>query len=191
MTPTNTRTLVLNNDFSAHSVVDWQRAIVLVCMNQNNAKEGAYVVDFYPNDSVVDAKGRKYPVPSVIALAKYVKKKGSIPFSRKNIFIRDKLKCQYCGTKFHPWELTYDHVIPRCKWDQTKYGTPTHWKNIVTCCQPCNRKKAGRTPKEAGMKLLKQPVAPSGSSYIHGLSPWSRIDNSWIPYLPEIYKQEI
>lgn len=188
MTPANKRTLILNNDYSAHSVIDWQRAMVLMIMNQEDAQTGAYVVEYFDNDYIRDARGHKYPVPAVMALAKYVKRKKNMPFSRKNIFIRDRLRCMYCNQRFKPWELTYDHVIPRCQWDQEKNGTPTHWNNIVTCCQTCNRRKAGRTPKEAGMALVKQPVAPSAGSYIHGLSIWQNIPPIWEQYLPEIYK---
>jgi hypothetical protein len=70
-------------------------------------------------------------------------------------------------------------------------GTPTHWGNIVTCCLPCNKAKAGRTPKEAGMKLLKEPVVPTGGGHIKGLVPWSIIHDCWKPYLPEIYRNGV
>ncbi len=189
MVPANRRTLILNNDYSAHSVIDWQRAVSLMIQNQGDSREGAFVVELYPNDYIKDARGHKYPVPAVLALAKYVKPKRTMPFSRKNIFMRDKMRCMYCGVKFHYRDLTYDHVIPRCQWDQTKYGTPTHWSYIVTCCIPCNRLKAGRTPKEAGMKLIKKPTVPSGGSYVHGLSIWHKIDPLWEAYLPDLYKE--
>ncbi len=51
-------------------------------------------------------------------------------------------------------ELTYDHVVPRSQ------GGKTVWDNIVTACQECNGRKAGRTPEQAGMRLLKKPVQP-------------------------------
>jgi 5-methylcytosine-specific restriction endonuclease McrA len=31
----------------------------------------------------------------------------------------------------------------------------------VACCKDCNSEKANRTPEQAGMRLLKKPVAPS------------------------------
>lgn len=187
MKPSHTRTLQLNNDFSPHSIISWDLAITAVMVNQENSKEGVFAVDFYKDEFIKDSRGHCYPIPAVVALAKYVRKGKQIPFSRKNVFQRDKLTCQYCNKKFHPWELTYDHVIPRCMWDQKKYGTPTHWGNIVTCCTPCNKRKAGRTPEQAKMHLIKKPVAPAGGNFIHGLSFWSNIEKEWIPYLPEIY----
>jgi len=180
------RTLQLNQDFTAHSLLDWKEAISAVADNAANPSEGAFMVDFYHDEEVLDSKGRHYIVPAVIALAKYVKP-GGVAFSRYNVFIRDKLKCQYCGTKHHPWELTFDHVIPRSKWDKEKYGTPTHWTNIVTCCKPCNAKKGDKTLKESGMKLLKQPFIPAGANFIHGLKPWMKIEEQWKPYLPALY----
>ena len=51
-------------------------------------------------------------------------------------------------------EATLDHVVPRSQ------GGKTTWENIVCACGTCNRKKGGRTPKEAQMKLLSKPVKP-------------------------------
>jgi hypothetical protein len=51
-------------------------------------------------------------------------------------------------------DLTYDHVMPRSK------GGKTTWTNIATCCVDCNSRKGGRTPEQAGMRLLKAPIEP-------------------------------
>lgn len=60
---------------------------------------------------------------------------------------RDGGKCRYCGIEvginFH-----LDHVKPRA------YGGQTTLDNLVVACAPCNLKKSGRTPVEAGMTLL-------------------------------------
>ena len=97
-------------------------------------------------------------IPSVIRLIYLVRR----PFakrklSKKEIFLRDRHTCQYCGQQTR--ELTLDHVIPRRQeWVHT-------WENIVSCCTPCNRRKAGRTPREAAMTLLRRPKAPYPSPY--------------------------
>jgi 5-methylcytosine-specific restriction endonuclease McrA len=72
--------------------------------------------------------------------------------TRIEIFSRDKFTCQYCGKEAK--ELTLDHVMPRHR------GGEHTWENVVSCCVPCNRRKAGKTPSEAGMKLFKQPSTP-------------------------------
>lgn len=187
----HTRTLVLNADYLPIGLISWKRAVVLSIINQDNPNEGVEVIDFYKNDFIEATQGRKYPIPAVVRLPKYLRqKKRKIPFSRKNVFVRDKMTCQYCGfTDGSPKNLTYDHVIPRSVWKKKNHhGTPTTWQNIVTCCVPCNRKKADRTPQEAGMTLKKMPVEPNPHQFILGLSPWSQIPDEWEPYLTPIYK---
>lgn len=90
--------------------------------------------------------------PSVIRLKRY----RYIPvrmqiLSRKNILARDHYSCQYCDKKLPPAELTLDHIHP-----QSKGGRDT-WDNLVACCSPCNKKKADKTPEEAGMMLRRRP----------------------------------
>ena len=79
-----------------------------------------------------------------------------LPFCRENILIRDNYTCQYCGQKFAARELTLDHVYPK-----SRLG-PDIWENIVACCKECNGYKANRTPKEAGMRLIRRPFRPDG-----------------------------
>jgi hypothetical protein len=88
-----------------------------------------------------------------------------------------------------PEKLTYDHVIPRSEWKIKEYsGTPTKWENIVTSCYPCNRKKANKTLKRAGVTLLREPKEPNMHGFVLGLVPWQTIPNEWITYLPPLYK---
>jgi 5-methylcytosine-specific restriction endonuclease McrA len=68
---------------------------------------------------------------------------------------RDEFLCQYCSIELSVREATLDHVVPRSQ------GGRTNWENVVCCCVPCNRKKGGRTPREARMNLLKKPVKPT------------------------------
>lgn len=193
----HTRTLVLNADYQSIGLVNWKRAVVLSIINQEKPTEGVEVIDFYKNDYIEGTNGRKFPIPAVVRLPRYIRqKKRKIPFSRKNVFVRDQMTCQYCGfhdgtTKF----LTYDHVIPRAVWkrkaekgEREYQGTPTNWTNIVTCCVSCNRKKADFSLKESGFKLKKQPTEPNAHHFILGLSPWSVMPVEWEPYLTPIYK---
>jgi len=185
------RTLVLNADYRPLGVISWRRAVVLSIINDDDDDKGVRVVDHYENDSIKGANGKTYPIPAVVVVAQYVrKKKHSIPFSRKNVFIRDQMKCQYCGEQHKAADLTFDHVIPRAKWKKQSHNgrTPTQWNNIVTACIPCNRKKANKTPKEAKMHLIQEPQAPDPYGYILGMSPWSEIPSEWRPYLTSIYK---
>jgi len=185
------RTLVLNADFLPLGVISWRRAVVLSIINEDDPTKGVEVVEYYDGDAIRGANNKEYPIPAVVRVAQYVKqKKRTIPFSRKNVFIRDQMRCQYCGDTFKASELTYDHVIPRAKWKKQNHKiSPTTWKNIVTSCIKCNRKKANRTPKEANMTLIAEPKAPNPFGYILGLSPWTKIPEQWKLYLTPLYKK--
>lgn len=94
-------------------------------------------------------------VPKVIRLLTYSKTFLKANLTRKNIFLRDNNSCQYCGKHKSMVELNIDHVIPRFQ------GGTNSWENLVCSCIPCNSKKDCRTPKEAGMTLIRQPTKPS------------------------------
>ena len=46
-----------------------------------------------------------------------------------------KNKCYYCKARFHPSELTMDHKISLVR------GGTSSKKNLVPCCQNCNKTK--------------------------------------------------
>ncbi len=116
-----------------------------------------------------------FDLPCIIRLVYMVKR----PFvkrklSKKEVLLRDRHTCQYCGLR--NLELTMDHVRPR------RLGGKQTWENIVSACIPCNHRKAGRTPYQAGMKLLKAPKAPYPSPYyvLHGRT----ILDEWKKFIP-------
>ena len=84
----------------------------------------------------------------------------NVKFTRRNIFARDSNRCQYCGRKFPTSELSLDHIVPRSR------GGVSSWTNIVCCCIKCNVRKGGRTPAEAHMRLIREPVKPKRSPMI-------------------------
>ncbi len=120
-------------------------------------------------------------VPRVIRLLSYdrIPNKG-IKFNRRNLFARDNNRCQYCGRKFPTQELSLDHVIPR------RLGGQASWENIVCACMKCNVKKGGRTPAQAGMKLIHKPVMPRSHPVIHVHLSHDRY-KSWKQFLDHAY----
>ncbi|MFM9062939.1 MAG: HNH endonuclease, partial [Pirellula sp.] len=54
-------------------------------------------------------------------------------------------------------KLRLDQVITSC------IGVKSYWENVVCSCVGCNSKKGGRTPVQAGMKLLSDPIRPSAN----------------------------
>lgn len=85
--------------------------------------------------------------------------------SKSDILRRDGRTCAYCGDYVGTNggginNATVDHIIPESVCKKTGYPHSGHtYGNLVACCGPCNRRKADRTPEEAGMKLLWQPHA--------------------------------
>ena len=82
--------------------------------------------------------------------------KNRVPYTKKNIIIRDDYECCYCGSHKN---LTIDHVIPESR------GGKTNFENCVAACFPCNNKKNNRTPREANMFMKKKPHAPTISEF--------------------------
>jgi 5-methylcytosine-specific restriction endonuclease McrA len=118
--------------------------------------EKAEVVSTY-GDKMIRSVSKAFEMPKVIKLRRYInlaKNLSTIRYSRKNILIRDDNTCQYCAKRCTGKEATLDHVLPRSR------GGGSSWTNIVLACRKCNGKKDNKTPKEAGMKLLKEPVKP-------------------------------
>jgi 5-methylcytosine-specific restriction endonuclease McrA len=120
-------------------------------------------------------------VPRIIRLLLYSRYPGRrVSFNRRNIFARDENRCQYCGGKFPTDELSLDHVIPLSR------GGLTTWGNVVCACTRCNKRKGGRTPDEAVMKLVRRPAQPKYNPMI-----WLKVRRkkyfSWKQFLDEAY----
>jgi hypothetical protein len=120
-------------------------------------------------------------VPRIIRLLFYDRlPRNEVKFNRRNIFARDKNRCQYCGHRFPTSELSLDHIIPR------SMGGKATWDNIVCACAECNVKKGGRTPKAARMKLIKKPVRPMHNPLVHIHLNHNRY-RSWKQFLDNAY----
>ncbi|HVK67707.1 MAG TPA: HNH endonuclease [Polyangium sp.] len=141
------QTLLLTPWMVPHQVISWQTAVTLSFLGK------VEVLETY--DDEIRSPTMTIRAPAVVRLKRHGNShKRGIKFSRTNVFVRDDFRCQYCGVQKDAGELTYDHVLPRVQ------GGRTVWENIVASCQSCNAKKRGRTPEQAGMKLLKKPEKP-------------------------------
>jgi 5-methylcytosine-specific restriction endonuclease McrA len=139
--------LLLNATYEPLRVISWQNAVCMFFMGK------VEVVEEYEHD--IRSVSIAIKAPAVVRLVKFFKGgRRAPPLSRANVLARDNFQCQYCSTELTPKESTLDHVLPRSR------GGKTTWENIVCACAACNRKKGGLTPKEARMKLLKDPIKP-------------------------------
>jgi 5-methylcytosine-specific restriction endonuclease McrA len=143
--------LVLNQGFEPHDVCRTRRAIVLVYCGKAELVEDSR--------GEVHTVSQSFAIPSIIRLTQRVRR----PFherrlTRLEVFTRDGYTCQYCGRETR--DLTLDHVAPRSQ------GGVHSWENVVSACKACNRRKGGRTPEQASMRLLSEPKAPRGYGYL-------------------------
>lgn len=171
--PENCPALVLNADYTPLSYYPlslwpWQTAVKAMFLNRVD------VVAHYERE--VRSPTARLQLPSVIALKQYVKPSAHPAFTRFNLFLRDRFQCQYCGS---PKDLTFDHIVPRA------YGGRTTWENVITACSPCNLKKGGRTPREAGMHIMQPAHRPTTwQLQDHGRSyPPNHLHETWRDWL--------
>lgn len=144
--------LVLNADFRPLSYFplslwSWRETIKAVFLDRVN------VLAEY--DIHVRSPSFEMAIPSVISLKEYIPPAKRAAFTRFNVFLRDRFVCQYCGNRFAPVDLTFDHVVPRSR------GGRTLWTNVVTSCSDCNLAKGNRLPHQANMHPLHQPAEPT------------------------------
>ena len=166
------QTLLLNATYEPLKVVHWRKAVTLWCQGK------VEVISVY--DREVRAVSISFKLPSVIRLLRLVRIKRHVdyvPFSRANIYARDDYTCQYCGQAEPTSELTFDPVLPVAQ------GGRKDWENIVTCCISCNRKKGGRTPAEARMRLVRAPRRPARSPALRITIGLRHAPESWRDYL--------
>jgi 5-methylcytosine-specific restriction endonuclease McrA len=137
--------ILLNADYTLLNAISWKRALCLMVKGK---------VD------VVEETGSQigpYFLPRILRLIERVKSiyKRKTDWSKRNVMLRDRFSCQYCGCNGKTSPLTIDHVLPRSR------GGRNSWENTVTACFACNNHKGGRTPDEAKMVLISRPYRPS------------------------------
>jgi len=193
------KVLVLNKLYMAVRVVSARRAFSLLVRDLAeviHVDNGQYLnYDFCSWTEVSDLQRQIEPhqhdwvrtvrlwiaVPKVIRLLGYDRlPQQQVKLNRRNLFTRDRNRCQYCGKGFPTSELSIDHVVPRAQ------GGGDSWENLVCSCVRCNAKKGGRTPDQANMKLVRPPVRPKRHPLISvrlGQEKYA----SWKAFLNEAY----
>ena len=163
--------LVLNASYEPINICGARRALVLVLKGIARTEE--------EHGTTLHAQRSLIAMPSVIRLLEYRR----IPhqtraLSRKNILLRDRNQCQYCGVVLPSSELTLDHVVPRSR------GGNSTWENLVACCHACNRRKGNRMLSELDdMILLREPRPFSLHTSRQIMRMLGRGDDRWRKYL--------
>jgi 5-methylcytosine-specific restriction endonuclease McrA len=163
----NMPVLVLNQSYEPLNICRVRRAVVLIQVGKAEMLEnGAGTLHTF-RDTI--------EIPSVIRLGVMIRRpRSERKMTRFEIFHRDNYTCQYCGKQTH--QLTLDHIMPK------RAGGPHTWENVVSACVNCNRRKAGKTLDEAGMKLLRKPTKPHSHS-LFNIPFQLRQKNEWQKYL--------
>lgn len=186
----NSQVLVLNRSFLPVHVTTVRRAFTLLYIGLAKAVDEEFKTFDFDSWAALSAAvgqedsigmvGRAVRIPRVIVLQAYDRlPKRHVRFSRLNIYARDRNTCQYCGRAYPKHELNLDHVVPRSQ------GGTSNWENIVCCCLTCNRIKGGRTPEEAGMRLVSRPRRPRWTPYMN-VSPKGARYKAWAPFLDTV-----
>src|SRR5487761_271009 len=163
--------LVLNASYEPINICGARRALVLVLKGIARTEE--------EHGLTLHAQRNFIAMPSVIRLLEYRR----IPhqtraLSRKNILLRDRNSCQYCGVVLPAGELTLDHVLPRSR------GGLSTWENLVACCHSCNRAKGNQLIHEMeGMRLMREPRPFSLHTSRHIMRMIGSSDLRWRKYL--------
>ena len=164
----NLPVLVLNQNYEPLNICRARRAVVLVYSGRAEMLEDG--------TGFIHSATCSFAVPSVIRLSCLIKRpRPKRKLTRLEVFSRDHYICQYCGREGR--ELTLDHIIPRYQ------GGEHTWENMVSACIPCNRHKAGRTPEQAGMRLIRRPAPPRDNLPFY-IPHQLKAQTQWRKYLP-------
>lgn len=182
--------LVLNNLYQAVQVTGVRRAFRLFCAGRARAVERDFSTYDFDNwcdlppevgDDVIRTPRKTIRIPRVIQLLHYDRlPRRDVRFTRRNIFFRDRNRCQYCGRSFVQRDLNLDHVVPLSR------GGVSSWENVVCACIRCNSRKGNRTPAEAGMTLVRAPKRPGAHPVLRSGWLGPRYEE-WRTFLDEAY----
>ena len=187
MSVLNTKVLVLNRSYLPIHITVVRRALSLLYQGVAHAVDEQYRTfdfaswaDLAAEEDTIGLVDRAIRVPRVILLQGYDRiPRRYVRFSRFNIYARDANRCQYCGRQYPRAELNLDHVVPRSR------GGTSVWENVVCSCHRCNRLKGGRTPAEAGMRLVRQPRRPQWTPFMTETYSLRRY-KEWMPFLSAV-----
>lgn len=197
--------LLLNAHYMAMRVISVRRAFTLLSKRDENdvpiaevvdVEDGRYVTYDFADWAELSAFRKEFEahrhdwirtvrvdilVPRIVRVLTYSRlPKQQVKLNRRNLFARDSNICQYCGKRFNTSLLSLDHVVPRSR------GGGLSWENIVCACIRCNVKKGGRTPEEANMKLIRQPVKPRRNPVV-SIKLSDKRYSSWKQFLDNAY----
>jgi 5-methylcytosine-specific restriction endonuclease McrA len=170
------KVLALSSNYEPLGVISWIRAVSLIYSNK--------VTTLEEYEHEIRSPSVSIKAPAVVLFKNgYVGKshKNSIRFSRKNVWIRDEGRCQYCLKNVSLATFTIDHIVPKTS------GGQTCWNNVVTCCYTCNQKKGNKSLKDSGFKLNIIPKKPNRLPFVQEIADGLYSKDKGIPAAWKFY----
>jgi len=178
--------LVLNRNYAPVRVTTARQAFEMLYQGRAHALAEGYepcdfamwcLIDAGPDHERIGTPGGWLRVPRLMLLCTYDRvPQAPVRLSRRNVFLRDGYRCQYCGEQPPTRDLNLDHVVPRSR------GGRSTWDNLVTSCRPCNLRKGRALPAECGMEPALVPRRPRWSAAVQ-LEIAPRRFAEWEPFL--------
>ena len=139
----NGRVLLLNQTYEPLGTVSVARAVIMVWKQTVTVEE-------LDGARVLRTPHAEFPVPSVIRRRTYInvrRRREAAGMKRLRIYMRDKFRCQYCGVKKNPSELTLDHIHPKGHREGKRLRT-------VLACRRCNANRGQPAAKPLTCPLV-------------------------------------
>lgn len=146
--------ILLNADYSFLNSVSWQKAICLIVKGKAEVLKFTERIIKNFDGSIV------MKIPAVMRLIKIIRTlyRTKVPFSKRNVLVRDGYKCSYCGVESK--SLTIDHIVPKSK------GGKSLFENCVASCKSCNAKKGDMLCNKVGMFPKVKAYQPTISEFL-------------------------
>jgi hypothetical protein len=160
------RPLILTLDVQGqpHRWINWQHALFYYAKDLVAWDAGDACLTFHGGISRLTGQRSVIVANSIIAIkGRALGGRSQLqtpPLSNRELFLRDRHHCAYCGAEFNSARLTRDHIKP------ISQGGADTWMNVVTACRSCNQRKGGHTPEQARMLLLFAPYVPNKAEYL-------------------------
>lgn len=153
----STPVLFLSSGYEPMYRTHWKRAVSAVFCGR------AEIIEEHDSFKIFTSSG-PIPFPTVIRytsgilLGKIRKLPTSPKLTKKNVWLRDDGRCQYCERTINLSDATVDHVVPKSR------GGQNAWENVALACSKCNQKKGSRLLENTSLNILRKPFKPKMDS---------------------------
>jgi 5-methylcytosine-specific restriction endonuclease McrA len=149
----STPVLFLSSGYEPMYRTHWKRAISAVFCGRAEIVEEHAIFKIFTSSGPI-------PFPTIvrytngIIIGKLRKIPTSPKVTKRNVWLRDNGRCQYCEKFIALSDATVDHVFPKSR------GGKNTWENVTLACSKCNQKKGSRLLENTSLKISRPPFKP-------------------------------